>query len=326
MAKTNDDAFLSGAHLDKVLVSAECCVTGSAIDRRVPPNHQLQGLNTVQISITDWRPIPQLSLPLDAHEFVIGDVHGCLDQFAALTDAMASASEGRGHLTLLGDLIDRGPSSVGCLRHAATLLRGSPGFADCHLLVGNHELMAIQAMTAPVPADPLALWCSNGGDIVLREFGLDKEVAAKPGVLKEVIREHAGDDVLLMMLHGWKTHRLVGNVLLVHAGIHPEANIGEWFGGDPLTKDPQDEDHHFAWIRFPFLRHAEAYPGGCIVVHGHMPERVVQSWKGRSPEMDHVPSLDGWRLGLDGGSYSTGAVLGAEIRKGEYRVYRSSSR
>jgi hypothetical protein len=34
--------------------------------------------------------------------------------------------------------------------------------------------------------------------------------------------------------------------------------------------------------------------------------------------------LDGWRLGLDSGSYRTGRVAGAQFRNGEYRVFTTS--
>ena len=61
-----------------------------------------------------------------------------------------------------------------------------------------------------------------------------------------------------------------------------------------------------------------------MVVHGHTPEPRVLAAKGRraTPGWHR---LDGWRLGLDGGSYQTGIVAGAEFRDGGYRVFTASS-
>jgi serine/threonine protein phosphatase 1 len=266
---------------------------------------------------------PHLRLDHHVAEFVIGDVHGCLQQFILLTEAMAAEAQGQHDLTLLGDLIDRGPDSLGCLRHADALARGS-AFKECHLVVGNHELMAVSAMTAPNSQDGVGLWVQNGAGSLLAEMGVSEDEARRPGALAVSLSGHLGPRIFELLRCGWVTHRRVGNVLMVHGGIHPEADPEAWFARDPLTADGQEEVSHFAWIRWPFYAHEEAYPGGCVVVHGHTPERAIQSWKGRRPIGAHYPEIDGWRLGLDGGSYGTGVVLGAELQSGRYRIFRAA--
>jgi predicted phosphodiesterase len=60
---------------------------------------------------------------------VIGDIHGCLDEFDELITLLEYTSNDR--LILAGDLVDRGPDSVGVVRRARELE------AEC--VLGNHE-------------------------------------------------------------------------------------------------------------------------------------------------------------------------------------------
>ena len=61
---------------------------------------------------------------------VLGDVHGGRDELCALLDR-AAYRPGDDRLVLLGDLLDRGPDPVGCVRLAREL------GAEC--VLGNHE-------------------------------------------------------------------------------------------------------------------------------------------------------------------------------------------
>lgn len=67
---------------------------------------------------------------MDAKTLVVGDVHGCLEELLALLKR-AEYREGTDKLVLVGDLIDRGPDSVGVVRLAKAL------GAVC--VRGNHE-------------------------------------------------------------------------------------------------------------------------------------------------------------------------------------------
>ena len=62
--------------------------------------------------------------------FVIGDIHGCLEEFRELV-RLVGYRQGSDRLVLVGDLMDRGPDPVGCVRLAQEL--GAEG------VLGNHE-------------------------------------------------------------------------------------------------------------------------------------------------------------------------------------------
>jgi len=65
--------------------------------------------------------------------FIIGDVHGCIDELKELVHQLAIVSGDR--LIFIGDLIDRGPDSLGVVRQVYEWSK----FFDVFLLLGNHE-------------------------------------------------------------------------------------------------------------------------------------------------------------------------------------------
>jgi bis(5'-nucleosyl)-tetraphosphatase (symmetrical) len=65
--------------------------------------------------------------------YLIGDLQGCCDPFERLL-ATIDFSPSRDHIYVLGDLVNRGPDSLGVLRR----LRELGGAATC--LLGNHDL------------------------------------------------------------------------------------------------------------------------------------------------------------------------------------------
>ncbi|WP_374350821.1 metallophosphoesterase [Chitinimonas sp.] len=90
-------------------------------------------------------------------DFIVGDLHGCRRDLEILLVA-AGFDPGKGdRLFSTGDLIDRGPDSMGCLN----LLR-QPWFYG---VLGNHEQMFLDAMTGDDNA--IALTVANGGSWAL---------------------------------------------------------------------------------------------------------------------------------------------------------------
>lgn len=274
----------------------------------------------MKLEVSPWFEAP-VALPEGAQEFAVGDVHGHVAQFGALLDAMRMAGGPDAHLTLLGDLIDRGPASLAALRLAA-IAPPALGFARHTTLLGNHEMAMLLALGGgPEAPDAQELWLANGGDTTLAEAGVaPAALALRAGFARASLRLAAGP-AAFEMLEKAELARLAGNLVFVHGGIDPGAPLEATLACAPRLA--LGGATHPAWIREGFLDHDGPFEGGRIVVHGHTPEPRVLRSKGRR-EKPGFHRLDGSRLGLDGGSYATGMVAGAEFRRGGYRVFVAS--
>src|SRR5690606_23042832 len=73
------------------------------------------------------------SLKIPSMIYLLGDLQGCGNPLARLLDEVAF-SPSRDHLYVLGDLVNRGPDSLGVLRR----LKALGDAATC--LLGNHDL------------------------------------------------------------------------------------------------------------------------------------------------------------------------------------------
>lgn len=273
----------------------------------------------MKLDITEWLPAP-IELPEGHQEFAIGDVHGHLVQFAVLLDAMRAMAGTGAKLTLLGDLVDRGPASLAALRLAAESA-ASLGFAARATLLGNHEILMLLALgTASDAPDSQEIWFANGGDTTLAEAGVSPSALSLRGGRARMEFRLAAGERSLAMLEQAPLARRAGNLVFVHAGVDPEMRLDRFLEAPRLSITDRC---HPAWIREEFLYHAGPFEGGRIVVHGHTPEHRVLRMKGRPESLGHH-RLDGSRLGLDGGSYGTGIVAGAEFRRGAYRVFTAA--
>jgi serine/threonine protein phosphatase 1 len=201
-------------------------------------------------------------------------VHGCADRLAALHRLVSEDSRGRPPaertvLVHLGDYVDRGPDSAGVL----DLLLGPPPVEGAEVvnLVGNHEVMMLDAADPGAHPGAWEFWLDNGGTETLRSYGSDPE---HPEPFSLVPEEH------LAMLRDCPLHWSAGDYLFVHAGIRPEV---------PLDRqDPFD----LIWIREPFLSFDGDLP--MVVVHGHSPAAT--------------PAVRQNRLGIDTGACFGGAL------------------
>lgn len=91
--------------------------------------------------------------------WVVGDIHGCRRELDALLQ-LHQFDPQQDLLISVGDIIDRGPDSLGCLA-----LLDEPWF---RCVRGNHEEMALSALQG----QDMALWRMNGGDWFFRLRGV----------------------------------------------------------------------------------------------------------------------------------------------------------
>ena len=198
--------------------------------------------------------------------YVFSDVHGHLvPLLRALDDASPGCDD---PIYVLGDMVDRGPDSVGVLK----LCRSIEGAT---VLMGNHEQMMLDCLTGGGEGmdEDLAWynWAINGG----------QETAAGLAELDEEELDELIGWVASLPLHA--RCRVRGrDYLLVHAGIRPgaaPAQVPE--GADPLDAllaAQSDED--LLWIREEFWGRptglVDGRGEGPVVVAGHTPTLVVE--------------------------------------------------
>ena len=263
--------------------------------------------------------LPRAVAP-DVEVFAVGDIHGRTDLLRALLDEAAREPKLRQRraIVFVGDLVDRGPDSLGAI-DLAIGAGGRIGADEAIGLMGNHEAMMRLALDPTTPwddaLDALGNWLRNGGVATVRQFADFQVLPEGPEELLTVIRVALPERV-----RGWletlRSHWRSGDVLFVHAGVNPHVDLETFLAtpwNEPLAD--LDEERHWAWVRWPFL---EASPGpdgfsGLFVVHGHTPNDALV-------KASHADQICHFRLNLDAGSGLTGLAKMALIRRNEATV------
>jgi serine/threonine protein phosphatase 1 len=222
------------------------------------------------------RPYPW-AIPEGTRIFAIGDVHGradlLLSKLEAIYDVERARPVERSEVVILGDLIDRGPNSAGCLDLISALAEHRPVVA----LLGNHEIVA---RTFLADESVYAEWLAIGGAATLASYGVP---AARRGttpadvqlaLLERMPERHRA------LLDGLRPSFTCGDYVFVHAGLRP---------GVPLAAQSLRD---LTTIRGEFLE-ADA-PFEHCVVHGHTPVRY--------------PEVRPFRINIDTGAYATGRL------------------
>ena len=268
----------------------------------------------VAVEVCPWVAAP---FALDGETvFAVGDVHGCAGHLQSLLDTirtLAGESTGNRRLVYLGDLIDRGPDTLGVLRLWAEGPQAH-GVDRVDRIIGNHEiLMLLTLRGGPLASKAATMWRSDrmGGAAVMDEMrAVVHDPAAPPSY--PLARAALGQRVLDLLLTQ-RSHLRLGNTLFVHGGI-AGGRDPETFLERPWTAGV---NARWAWITRGFLDWQDGF-AGTLVVHGHTPPAKHCKFSGM---MDpHVLAHD--RLSLDGGSALTGVVVAAEIQDGRYRLVK----
>src|SRR5262245_46452340 len=119
-------------------------------------------MTPVPVEISEWKPAP---FALGGESvFAVGDVHGCARELKALLGAIgkaATAKGGKHRLIFLGDMIDRGPDTLGVLDQWATAEK-TPGIGRVDRLMGNHEQLLLLLVTdSPYAEKAEAKWLAD---------------------------------------------------------------------------------------------------------------------------------------------------------------------
>lgn len=227
------------------------------------------------------------------------DAHGQLDAFDRLL-ASAGLTDGAERwiappataLVITGDVVDRGPASVGLARRLVSLREQAPGHGGLvALLEGNHEVQVLGGLAGD-PAIFRALM-AFGGIATLLSAGM------APGEWDGMDPLAIGARVdrlvpgFLADLRSFAPYATWGDVLLVHGGPVQGMELDAWEAGAERL-----------WIREAFFEAPEPFPeadawtafrraGLVRVVHGHTPMAGP-----RFSHEDRVLNLDTWRGGV----------------------------
>ena len=229
------------------------------------------------------------AVPDGERYYVVGDIHGCLDLFMALADAIEKDDRERSAaqttVVLLGDLVDRGPDSAGVIAFA----RQWQARREVRILAGNHEQMFLESFE---DIDVLRHFLKYGGRETLLSYDLDRKEYNRlsleelyerlPEIVPEADRAFVEDFEYVIE---------AGNYLFVHAGINPER---------PIEKQKRKD---LLWIRERFLNHDG--PFSHVIVHGHT---IFEDVENR-----------GNRIGIDTGAYDTGRLTALVLEGTEQR-------
>ena len=195
--------------------------------------------------------------------YVTSDAHGHVRALDAALSQVSLADDDA--LFVLGDMVDRGPDPMGVVN----LVRGLP---NAHVLLGNHEMMMLEALASP-DRDALELWALNGGFTTLE--GITQLTAEETSELIDWARALP---LYAIVSVGER------DFVLVHAGVNPERAAGMYTGTleslDEMLRAQTVED--LVWIRGEFW----GQPTGLInrqgkgpqVIAGHTPTVLLENF------------------------------------------------
>jgi hypothetical protein len=255
--------------------------------------------------------------------FVVGDVHGHLDELLAalaeaeLVDDEATWCGGDTHLWFLGDFVDRGPDGIGVIDLVMRLAdEADEAGGQVQALLGNHEILLLgmhRFGDTEVPSDfgPRSFarsWEMNGGQPTDQEAVTDEHIEwliSRPAV--ELVGQHLlmHSDTLEYLVWGSEIDEINENI----QDVLDSDDLVEWWE---------------VWRRLT-TRHAFRGPngadvadqlltvlGGEQVVHGHS---VIADQLGIAPTMVDSPYeyAGGKALGVDGGVFVGGPCLVVQL-------------
>ncbi|MFI6336169.1 metallophosphoesterase [Streptomyces sp. NPDC050535] len=283
--------------------------------------------DTVQVVVDPAEPVPG-GADGPGPLYVVGDVHGYLDQLVGalqeqgLVDAGGNWSAGTARLWFLGDFTDRGPDGIGVIDLVMRLsAEAAAAGGYCKALMGNHELLLLGARRfgdTPVnsgagTATFQAAWLLNGG----QKTDMDR------------LQDHH-----LQWMARLDAMEQVDGHLLVHSDTTAYLDYGDSIEAvndtvrETLTRNDADE----CWDLFRKLTKRFAFRddggaaavlslldmyGGSRIVHGHSPIPYLLGDVGSEDGEDSTgpgvegPHLyaDGLAIAMDGGVTMAGKLL-----------------
>ena len=229
----------------------------------------------------------------------VGDVHGCLAELDALLAELEPRAGDR--FVFVGDLVDRGPDSVGVVRRVRELVERYPGSAS---VAGNHEVKALRRRDRGVTGQP---WAEQASD-----------------------EDWAFLDSLPLV---WRDPAL--GAVVVHGGFYPayfdaEGDVGEVARDWRTARDKRSKrQQRFVYVRQVNVEGQMLSLDRCGPEHDHWTDRYDGregfALFGHDPQLEPPePLVAEHALGLDTGC-CFGGRLTAAVVEGDARRYATVS-
>lgn len=231
--------------------------------------------------------------------YAIGDTHGYLDLVinihSQIRDDLAANPIEKYKIIFLGDYIDRGPDSKGCIDFLIKLMSGDPN-VTC--LKGNHEDKLIQFLN-----DPLKMarsFLTYGGVECALSYGVQSASLSAASTeminfrdeLSAAIPQNHIDFIDELLIS-----QIEGDYMCVHAGLRPGTPIDQQIDNDLMT------------IRSEFIPHTGLYEK--VIVHGHTPHYPIE--------------IEPNRMNADTCAYETGVLTCIVLEDDRYRILNTET-
>ena len=200
--------------------------------------------------------------------YAVSDIHGCYDKYRKLLKKINFGPDDT--LYVLGDVIDRGPDGFKILLDMARR-------TNVINLMGNHEAMAVQALShilcavqqggaalSEDAAEDVELWFYNGGELSLADFLWlnEEETQTVWGYMTEL-------PLYQEVTAGGQ------QFILVHGGL-------ENFSPSRLLEDYEPDEILWCRPELDTIYYPDKY-----VVFGHTPVQLLNAGSGNAPAKIH---------------------------------------
>lgn len=237
--------------------------------------------------------------PANTRIYAVGDVHGYLDLLVnahhQIKDDLVENPIENYKIIFLGDYIDRGPNSKGCIDYLIKLMSDDP-CVTC--LKGNHEDKLIQFLEDPLKRARSFL--TYGGAECALSYGVQPvslsasatEIINFRDELSNAIPKSHIDFIDQLLIY-----QIEGDYMCVHAGLRPGTPIDQQIDNDLMT------------IRSEFIPHNGLYEK--VIVHGHTPHYPIE--------------IKPNRMNADTCAYETGVLTCIVLEGDKYRILNTET-
>jgi hypothetical protein len=178
---------------------------------------------------------------------IVGDVHGCLDELRSLLERVGFRA-GDDQLVMVGDLVNKGPDSVGVVR----LVRSLQGRA----VLGNHDDLVVRCLAAR----------------------RTKEEDDFPDSVRRIVKRLDDDDAAWLEALPTSLALPEHHALVVHAGLVPNVPLSSQRRDALLTMRSVRSDGTATKRIEEGRPWASLWPGPEHVFFGHDAVRGLQRW------------------------------------------------